>query len=427
MKKIIALILVSLFCTLLGAQVPNDDTLKFFRGVGSKFMGVDSNFVTMEDQLQHVDAKLSGGTKLNIVGHSQGGLRALAYASYQQQHGRLPDNIANVISIGGPTTGFSPLAQGVQVLQTKLDDASTTINGGMQAVMNLSLVPKGTFEILQNGGVSGLLQTLGLNNSSLPALLAAVDDVKQSYKDMKPDSDFLTKYIVKNTYEWLVFRTPLGRIISVKLFKIRSDWKLPKPVKYGFIVGTSSDILKTADDLNLKVPIAGMTVAPSKVASYYVKATGLASAAWDAIHTSYDIEASLLNPWMYPGHRRDARKLANNASAWRDKAKQGYDWVSNCESNFSSILGTAVNENDSFIPTRDQYIDVAEFGGSYIQNETKGRFAGAYNHLSETTHPDIWGAGGSLDINTIGADGKLVKWLYGNSFTSGTITGENID
>ncbi len=77
-----------------------------------------------------IDAKLKGTKGLKLVGHSQGGLRAISYAGYLRKVGRAAD-LDTVISIGGQVLGFSPLVQGTGVLRQKVNSAADTLHGGV--------------------------------------------------------------------------------------------------------------------------------------------------------------------------------------------------------------------------------------------------------------------------------------------------------
>jgi hypothetical protein len=448
MKQYILAFLFCVFAVFLGAQ-ETDPTLKFFRGIGSNFTDTSPNpgtnttsdAIPMQSQLVSVDNKLKNPVNpLKIVGQSQGGLRALAYAGYLNNAGR-SNEIESIVTIGGPDNGFSPLLQGSAVLKSKLDSSADVINGGMQSVLNLDIHPKGTDEVLQNGGVSELCKTLGIKDPDLTKFIDNLSNTGTSYPDMRPASYFIQRNIYEApqpVFKWVrayvnmgwwggyVYYPVVERIIPGK-------WKLPAGKKYGFIVGTDSNIIAAADakgTLNVPLGNSGWSLKPSGVADLYATATNLASSAWWVIQCANEADAARLYfvSGIYPGHYRDACQRAADARAWKDKASNASAWVNNTEANFSTILGTAVHENDSFIPIRDQYIDVAQFGGVYIDDGlNKGKFSGAYNHLTETDHPDIWGTGGSLSSDTIGYNGKLAKWLYPGTFNSGTKKRENVN
>lgn len=435
MKKTIVSTIIVFFAASVFSQTM-DPNLKFFRGIRSDFMGTQSQYVPMEQQVQYVNSVIGNpGQPVNIVGHSQGGLRALGYAGLLNQTGRA-GNIKNIVSIGGPVRGFSPLAKGAAVLKDDIDKAANKISGGLQAVDKLGVDIDGLSKIRANGGLAGLLTAFSVDGTLFTELVQNADNSSMSFRDMKPGSAFIQKNVVSNTIEYRNVETVVPslfkkkRIITVRIPTSVTKYALPANVSYGFIVGNNSDVLEMAEDYGATGYYIGNTrwqIPPTSMDGYYCLATSIAAQLWKAkevlAHADYlRYKAGL----FYPGHAKDALKKEKDAAAWEKKANAGYDWVYHYEKNIATILGTGVNGNDSFIPCGDQYIDVAAFGGRYIDRETKGKFEGKYNHLTETNHTDIWGSGGGLDINTIGYNGKLASWIYPGTLTSGTVKGANV-
>lgn len=407
--------------------------LKFFRGIGYKIAGSAGFYVPMQNQLSYVDTQIGSITGLKLVGHSQGGLRAISYAGYLKNNGRAA-NMDTVISIGGPVLGFSPLVQGVGVLKNKVDRAVDTLNNGWQAVINLNDKPKGTDEVLSNGGIEGLLAAFQLKDSGFVNGLDDFIEVAKhpegtSIPDMIPGSNFMKNNVMEQKITWTWVRRgwfcyPVGKVEKI--------WKLPAETKYGFVVGQDSDPLKLADEMldgGLEVyKDNNWTIKTStkNLKDLYCLATGVSSCAWYGIEVYNNVlKACAWFKWWDRSDYRRYKRYANNAREWRFKANDGKDWAKNYEARFAALLGTGVKGHDCFIPARDQYIDVQrEFGGNYVDKISQGKFTGTsatFNHLNEEYHEEIWGSGPdhglSSDKGVFYEDGKLYKWLYDRNVT----------
>lgn len=426
MKKIAFLLPILLGLAYFACAEETDSTLKFFRGIQNTFTDTSgpvarttsSENVNMTNQIISVDNKLKNPAKPSkIVGHSQGGLRSLAYAGLLNQAGRAAE-IESIVSCGGPLWGYSPLSRGADVIKADIDDAINTLAGGLASVLEIVGNSAEAQALVNVGGIDGVGKMLGLKDFNVTQLLEGLNDTNTSFPDMRPQSDFIKRNIFDESHlawkkDMQIFSYNGYTVYTYTPYWTRDRWHLPTNVKYGFVVGNDSDQIDAIIDSG-KFPYR---VSAWFIYNAYKVATLLAEPAWQSQHAYWETEAtrrywlSALTSKSY----RDAKNKADAALRWAEKAHAGHGWLNNYEANFAKILGTNVRENDSFIPTRDQYIDVAIFGGKYIYEETKGKFEGAYNHLTEATHPDIWGTAKvktGLYESKLATDGVLGKWLY---------------
>ncbi len=315
--------------------------------------------------------------------------------------------------------------------------------GGWAAVINLESKPDGTKEVRTNGGIDGLLEAFGLKEYGIAASMESMDNPRSSVPDMNPGSTFYKNHVreVKYTWKWKkvwIFRIPVRVSTSVV-------WQLPTNPKYGFIVGEDSDILKMIDNVAGMMPTPGLYPLKTPAGTLnrcYQMATSYANAAWYGIEIYYNTRA--VAAWFNYGKFWDrnpykrARRYANNARDWRHKAKNAYEWSKSYQSRIAQIMGTdPVTKSgkisyghDCLIPVRDQYIDVAVFGGKYVDVITKGKYTGTtetFNHAEELKHPDIWGTKGGMSTKEgiISMDGILWRWMYRQS-ASPMIAGETV-
>ncbi|HPC72730.1 MAG TPA: hypothetical protein PLB48_13055, partial [Treponema sp.] len=388
-KRVIFTVVLCTVALLASAQTVKSE-LKFFQGIGNKIAGYDNSLlVPMTDQINYVDTLIGQITGLKLVGQSQGGLRSIAYAGYLKNRGRSA-NMDTIISIGGPVHGFSPLAQGTGVLKQRINDAANTLYNGWAAVTNLNTSPSGTSEVLSNGGIDEILKMFQLKDEGITAIINSLNNPSgNSVADMTPGSTFLKNNIVEQKVTWTWKRVGFFPFPVANVEKV---WKLPTEPKYGFIVGTDSDVLGMVDDYTgggFDTPIfigkRQLKVSAKTMKSLYCTATGFAVTAWGAIELYHNVRAGFawFKFWDHSDYDMHVR-YARNAHDWNRKADAGNNWANNYESRFATLLGTGVKENDSFIPSRDQYIDVEkEFGGKYVDRITKGKYTGTtetFNH-----------------------------------------------
>ena len=217
-----------------------------------------------------------------IVGHSEGGLRALAYASYLKQyypHEEEYRNLKGVITISGANKGFKALEGGIDVFKYNLYSFIDVIANGLNALDVLDIEPsfvylyKGNFSSeavtrysLQNSVVRFLLTYLfpaPLKNYVVPVLSTNDYDSVAEIRDLVPFSTFANTYVadadvtivkcVTETVERLKL-FPFPHIVNEDVYgyyslysneTIQFDESLP----VGYIIGTDSDTIGLIVDL----------------------------------------------------------------------------------------------------------------------------------------------------------------------------------
>lgn len=409
-KCLVLLILVNL-----GFIISANDLL-LFEGVGGKFNGRDSFVIPLGNQLDylknHPNMQTQNGV---IVGHSQGGLRAVALSGYIKRNSISNTKLNTIITIGAPVQGFSPLLKGVGGLRNEVRGAANTLTNAIN-------IAAGKVGMNPNLSVDSILEASGLKGG----MMGLVTDQNNngegtSIPDMHPNSAFIRNNIYSVDIKVKVVKVQVGRGQFKPIFIVekKEKFQLPTDVKYGFIVGKNSDVLELAHDMGvlkdkLSFNVGGFkfSVHPKTANNWLVTGLSLASTAYALDEASHRFWQNIhwLKFWDHRDYRRE-KALGDHCARKKREIDAGKNWAKNYEANFSKILGTKVGENDSFIPVKDQSIDVNKFGGITVDNKN-GRFESAnLHHVNEATSREVWGTGGSLAGAKIGPGGKLDAWL----------------
>lgn len=418
MKHILTIIILSTFIL----PIFSSD-LKFFEGIGGEFGDQEEDSITidMDDQVKYVYNSPNMKTKNGvIIGHSQGGLRAVALSGYLNKHPKEDLKLNSVITIGSPVRGFSPITNGVAPLRTELNKAIKIITDALELTAD-----KVNIDVPLEDDV---LQSTGLEGALFDLITGHGDGTGTSIPDMKPNSQFIRDNIMKTSMKFKAVRLKIfGKTMILQQPYINIDYKLSKKTKYGFIIGKQSDIRKLMASTDQYKDV--FTYPVGEIGSYKFNYTldpkyitsAFNLAAYTAMNM-YGSEAatnetlariSIFDPYGRRIHKKKAKKCRDK----QDTIRKGKSWVYNLEENYSKLLGTEPGNNDCFIPSEDQYIDVTKFGGKTIDG-LKGKYESKYlHHLNEMNSYEVWGKGGNLQDANVGKDGQLDTWLKKAKFS----------
>jgi hypothetical protein len=136
---------ILLIALLYAASMAFGQTVVLFQGTGSSYADpsnpgsrLDTSIVPMAKSLADAYSTFKNVDRPILVGHSQGGSRALAYANYMAMRGQAAEGI---ISIGGPVRGFSPLKGGVGVFANRVKGVVDDVAEGFDAMVYALLSP----------------------------------------------------------------------------------------------------------------------------------------------------------------------------------------------------------------------------------------------------------------------------------------------
>lgn len=448
--KLVLIMTVIMTCAYSFADEYYDDVY-YFPGVTSEYQykgtkyKVEQNKLTT--QVEHMDKLFSNGKPKVLMGHSAGGLKAMAYASLLNQKGK-KNEVKGVITMGAPLKGFTALAQGRNYLNRQLgnkintltDAAETIVDTGINAVdvvlpiiMPITqLIPDprfhyypGRFTIQGNTIKAKLRYLFGVQlgymflERPLETVINAGFLGDDFVTDISPKSTFMNNYINPKTtvktdgyYKTVKRKTGLGYYEAV--------WKTKRNCfgwKYSYIAGWKwRDIYKTYQvwvaptynyypriDKNIPVgmivgqgndPLAALDkdiVKNVKIGMEVATNLLIAAEAWHHVKAGFAY-ASL----FFIGQGVQYTKKAIKCSDARYI-------IRNYVSEYGKLLGSTAN--DSFITEDSQQYGLDKLGGRTISKKYPGGVAKCSStHFEEPSHKEIWGDGGSARYDKSSSD-----------------------
>lgn len=450
--KLILLITIITSCTFCFADEYYDDVYHF-PGVGSEYKYGGKKYrvekTSLNTQIQHMDKLYSDGKPKVLMGHSAGGLKAMAYASLLSQKGK-KDEVKGVITMGAPLKGFSALAQGKDNLNKKIESKINTIVGAADSLVDVSdsiisttanlilgiPLPPGyintAYQISKNNLKSILCNVVGYNVFKRPLdAIIDLDILGDSFvKDISPNSTFMNNYInprasVKTAgyYRTVKIDTGFGYHKAIwktkrncfgwkysyisgwkwkKIYKTKQVWvdptynyypKIDKKIPITMIVGQENDPLSALD-----------SDAKNNVKKVMEAVKGSLTAAEVLLHVrSAKYYASIF--LIYKGVEYTRKAI---------KCSDGRKLVENYKSEYGKLLGSTAN--DCFITEESQHYSLNRLGGiSMVRTFSDGKATCSSNHFNEPSHNEIWGEDGSASYDENSPDeSKRQRLKYGS-------------
>lgn len=248
-------------------------------------IGVDAR---VKAEVNHVIAEDKAAGKsgtYGIVGHSQGGLRVLAYATeLKKQNKKEYDRLDAVITVSGIDKGLKALNGGFPSVKSRLMSDVNTLLGGFRSMVGVldnpfsalvNLITDGPMKSpsdFNSTGVINLVLRFLPENLSVylkPALNNASPDSMAEIRDMFPRSAFINNYVSKTTEHKykvqtgtvLALVTDYFKVFGVKVYYVKLVQKPvyttftayeDKPLfgnemPVGYIVGLNNNTLSMVD------------------------------------------------------------------------------------------------------------------------------------------------------------------------------------
>lgn len=266
-EKIIAMILLISFCMPLGlvAESPLPEQIDFG---GFDFSGGNST-ISLEEQTAKEVATIiqNKGSKEDpyvLVGHSQGGLRALAAVKMleeksitNEQARRAYNNLKGVITISGANRGFQGLEGGFGPLSSRLwADVRIILNGlvaGIGLADDLSLGSLFFTGMNLEGATKLVLSFFPEDFHYILNIVAGKNvDAFPELRDMMPRSEFIEKYVAKTQKD--DFKVQVGTTYRLE-WRYNTFWG----IRWYYLVSVAHPVYKYYSEYT-SVPVAKDTL-----------------------------------------------------------------------------------------------------------------------------------------------------------------------
>jgi len=420
-QKIIALFILVAFSGSLFADTGSALYGILFPGIKTDYTvnGVSKNTATtaMETQLKDAYTLFNKYQQQVVIGHSQGGYRALGYANYLKEKGEA-DKLKAVISIGAPARGFTPLIKGKEDLVRRLNSMVEIFERGATAGYLIPGITVVTPLILNTALFIGSLFYDDCPPSTEAFISSMISDPKNFVnstvmEDLNPNSTYLKNRIAPNYIpekgHWVKVKTGEIRVWFVVIPIYKSVWvidqpaqttyKMPANLKVGFIVGNQKNIFKLLSDMGTPNIEPYFKDAADTFGKYEDNNRTLAIAAAGAgtlALCGLNFPLAIALAAVAAGYNSNA----NDAQAAKDLARNFSDRYN------KDILLT--DSSDGFIPYAAQKWDPkTELGCQSITDRTSYSVYDV-NHLTELEDDRIWGPGGDKDNPK--ENGKVWEW-----------------
>jgi hypothetical protein len=432
-QRIIACIVLLVFSSSLFADTTTSLYGIFFPGIKTNYSvpgestSKNTASVAMEQQLKDAYTLFGNYQQQVVIGHSQGGFRALGYANYLKEKGEA-DKLKAVISIGAPARGFTPLIKGKDDLSRRIDDkVKATINGinscfSVFGVVNavsawpflgaLNTTLQGLYQFVFPFFLNGFKYNDWASPSSVKMMMNVLGDVVSNdvMRDFTPGSDYIRNRIAP-TYipaQGHYVKIKVGKILWFDIYKTiwvmdkpaQMEYKMPPNLNVGFVVGEGNvkdmvlESIKNNESMYNLVNAFFSGMPPLMAISAELNIALAAVALSSALACPINWGA-----WAAVGYYSVQTSYALNALfIWTD---------------FNNVFNRDIlltNSSDGFIPYAAQKWDpVTELGCKSISD--KGSYV-VYdvNHYTELEDDRIWGIGGD-DYNPK-ENGKVHEWTY---------------
>lgn len=333
--------------------------------------------------------------KFAVVGHSQGGLRALAFATYLQNNdaARL-NNLQAVVTVSGIDQGIKALDGGLPAANAKIRRDAAILTEGVCGVVTNPVLTQVLLDVLAIFSISKINDLKNMwpeiwdfitkfhrmfGAWIKPALKASTPRKAQKIladygeiRDMIPRSNFIQQNVIESKPYTYQVQTGTTRHLGWK--RVTNRWggkywalrwqyspvystyigykyesKLPENIPMGYIVGTRSNVLSIAGSKEQDI---------RKV----LKGAGGVFAAAEAVHIAKCVGIV----GLFTGSPRHAAACV--------KARE-YCW--NFDSRVNNLLGSS--EHDGLVAKESQYIPKSVHG-KIVGDQTRGYETFNYNH-----------------------------------------------
>lgn len=344
---------------------------------------------------EHEFVKKKEAHDFAVVGHSQGGLRALAFATYLQNNDAAGlNNLQAVVTVSGIDQGIKALDGGLPAANAKIRRDAAILTEGVCGVVTNPVLTQVLLDVLAIFSISKVKDLKNMWSEIWgfitkfhrmfgawikPALQATTAQKEQAFldvygeiRDMIPQSNFIKQNVIES--KPYPYRVQTGITWHLGWEQVTNRWggkywalrwqkspvystyigykyesKLPENIPMGYIVGTRSNVLSIAGSKEQGI---------RKV----LKAAGGVFAAAEAVHIAKCVGIV----GLFTGSPRYAAACV--------KARE-YCW--NFDSRVNNLLGSS--EHDGLVAKESQYIPKSVHG-KVLGRTAQGYTTFNYNH-----------------------------------------------
>ncbi len=345
-----------------------------------------------------------------LIGHSLGGLKAVAYANHMSLKGQSSE-VKGVITIGAPLQGFYGLKNGKNELSNKISKYIEILSNGGKSIVNcLAPLPK-IYDFIQSGFIKSLVPNpLEIFGTSDPVNTALVPDsrflseyVKANEKIIKAGYSEQKKKIVRYTYVksknqpwWSIFILSAIQYDKVPVYEnytvtypavVQYTPKMNKDIYVGMIVGQNNDFDEFYSTiLNYSILNSDFKVFGGIDKNTFIQRREMLTKGCEVAQNAH-FAACFLVPvfsWFY----------------WEQSinALNAHTFLRDYNKNMANLVGSS--QSDCFIAEDSQQYSIDKLGGrpigknnQYVYNIPNG-IHDSNTTNSETVNPKIWGTGG---------------------------------
>lgn len=372
MKKIVSILLILLY----SSPIAYSDTVAIH---GFDFKPPFNKGIYQEKVVEKAIPQHGKKNNQIVIGHSQGGLTAIAYARRDD----VINKVKAVITVNAPVKGFEGFRDGYSAFRNKVLYDIKIHNRALSSAANYAILP-GVLSVK----TENIMKELVKNTDFSEIVDMALENERftkdmQEIIDMNPKSDFMAEHIVDGEYvtygeiigwtkkqvgrsEWIDF--PI-----LKPYVVYKEYKNPyKKIenKLGHIVGTDNDPLNMMDE---------KTRNDIKVLMSYIRISYATAEAF--LKQKY-----MLTPWWW---------------GEADNCKDGKKWIDNYVKEWGDVLGG--KNNDGFIAVNSQTLtnNKIEYKTDHVSAMPPGLVNGKFEHTENVKTNKIYSHDSGLIKNLL--------------------------
>ncbi|MCQ2585418.1 MAG: hypothetical protein MJ185_07500 [Treponema sp.] len=348
----------------------------------------------------------SDKSKYVAVGHSQGGLRVLAYSTYLKKNDTTQYNrLAGVITVSGIDKGLKALDGGFTNTFNKLENDISILANGARGVCGVTIAT----DLIRKITESALTAIIQTNRTAIFYVLKKMNPILnytltayqypnspnlQELKDMIPGSAFINKYV--STTEKITYKVKTGtETVWVIKYKKVLGVKIPYPAK------TTRDVYKYVDTYKDK-PVFDSALPVGYIVGANANTLSMMDA--DSINGVHTNENKIRNGFKtaktvfnvaYGVHIAKCVGIVGlftNSPTYAKYCKNAADWCGNLDGEINELLGSS--KHDGLVAEESQFYPKTFYNnvtGRYeeVHSKVLASESAGYKRMTKFNHMNI--------------------------------------